>query len=53
MVPAELTNLLFPNFDQVVSLHKTFSQKMKDKMESGYPIVKMGDILLEMVSFFD
>jgi hypothetical protein len=48
----ELTERLFPNLEEVLSVHLSFSQKMKEKIKAGYPIGKIGDILSDMVSPF-
>lgn len=46
----ELTERLFPNLEEVLTVHLSFSQKMKERIKGGYPIGKIGDILSDMVS---
>lgn len=46
----ELTERLFPNLNEVLSIHISYNQKMKERIKAGYPIGRIGDILSEMAS---
>ncbi len=46
----DLAERLFPNLDEVLSLHNQYNQKMKERAKAGFPVGNIGDILTEMVS---
>ena len=46
----ELIDRLFPNLDEVLTVHTKYNQKMKERIKLGFPIGNVGDILSEMVS---
>jgi len=45
----ELTDQLFPNLDEVLSVHSSYNNKMKEKVKAGYPIGLVGKLLSDMV----
>jgi len=49
---SELIERLFPNLEEVLAVHTSYSQKMKEKIKLGYPIGSIRDILSDMVKEF-
>jgi len=50
VMESELIDRLFPNLEEVLSVHVSFSQKMREKIKAGYPIGSIAHLLSEMVS---
>ena len=48
-VSKDLIERLFPNLDDVLTVHNKYNQKMKERIKAGFPIGNIGDILTEMV----
>jgi len=48
LMPREVVDRLFPNIDDVLTVHQRYNGAMKDRMKRGFPIGNIGDILGDM-----
>lgn len=46
----EQSEMLFPNIEQILEIHTTFNQAMKKRREEEPLVIRVGDLLVNMVS---
>lgn len=47
----EVLDLLFPNLDEMLDIHTQFNQAMKKRRKEEVPVSRVGDLLIDMVSY--
>lgn len=48
LMPLDMINRLFPNIEEVLSVHQAYSLAMRERAKKGFPIGGIGDILANM-----
>ena len=48
LMPREVVERLFPNIDDVISVHSSYNNAMRNLMEGGFPIADIGETLSDM-----
>jgi len=48
LVPREVLDRLFPNLQEVISVHQTYHTAMKGLAKGGFPVEKIGGLLADM-----
>ena len=44
-MPADMIERLFPNLEDVINVHQSYSLAMKQKTQRGFPVGPVGDLL--------